>query len=56
MSEVKIELTIQKSDWVDIASLIRIMKQSLDFKLATGGCKIINTEIKDYKERKECSL
>jgi hypothetical protein len=48
--EIKIELTIEKSDWVDEQALLRKIEYALMWPLATGGSKIINIEIKKEPE------
>lgn len=49
-NEIKIELTIQLSQWLDKNALIRRIKDKLDWLLATGGCTLV--EIKEVNNER----
>lgn len=42
---VKIELTVRKAWWLEKTALLNKILTLLDWPLATGGCKIIDSNV-----------
>jgi phosphoglycerate-specific signal transduction histidine kinase len=50
MKEVTIEIVVEKSDWLDADSIAREIEEKLrelQWRLATGGSKIVSVKVKN---------
>jgi hypothetical protein len=48
-NEVKVELTIRMSNWLDKDVLLKRIQAELEWPLATGGCSITKAEIHELE-------
>jgi hypothetical protein len=56
MTKVKVELTIEKSDWLEANALLRAIQDKLQWRLATGGCRIIDAKISEEKDGTQAGM
>jgi len=48
VKEITLEITIEKSQWVETNALIRRIQKELEWPLATGGCSIVSIQEKQH--------